>query len=86
MLADKKLTSIRLSRSLYSQLQKEAKKQNRSVNNYIETLLLDSIEKVPNEETIEAINEVQEMIKNGTGKPIKNIREFLEQIRDEDDE
>ncbi|MDR1877366.1 MAG: hypothetical protein LBQ84_07050 [Flavobacteriaceae bacterium] len=59
-IANKKATSIRLNANLYACIEKLAKKQNRSINNYIETLLFEAIEesRVPNEETIEAINEV----------------------------
>lgn len=85
MVKEKKLTSIRLHKNLYSELQKKAKEQNRSVNNFIETALMQSLDFYePNEETIAAMEEVQEMIKNGTGERIENVREFLEKIRDED--
>lgn len=85
MVEEKKLTSIRLGKNLYAELQKKAKSQNRSVNNYIETALMESLNFYePNDETIEAIEEVQKMIKNGTGESIGNVREFLAQVRDED--
>ncbi|MDQ0475939.1 hypothetical protein [Chryseobacterium sp. MDT2-18] len=64
MIKEKKLTSIRLSKNLYAHLQKKAKEENRSVNNYIETLLFESSEYFePNEETVAAIEETGEMIK-----------------------
>ncbi|QBO57725.1 toxin-antitoxin system HicB family antitoxin [Chryseobacterium salivictor] len=44
MIKEKKLTSIRLSKNLYAHLQNKAKEENRSVNNYIETLLFESSE------------------------------------------
>ena len=85
MVQEKKLTSIRLGKNLYAELQKKAKSQNRSVNNYIETALIESLNFYePNDDTIEAIEEVQNMIKNGTGESIGNVREFLAQVRDED--
>ena len=85
MVQEKKLTSIRLGKKLYAELQKKAKSQNRSVNNYIETALIESLNFYePNDDTIEAIEEVQNMIKNGTGESIGNVREFLAQVRDED--
>ncbi|UOE40968.1 toxin-antitoxin system HicB family antitoxin [Chryseobacterium suipulveris] len=86
MIKEKKLTSIRIDKNLYLRLQMAAKRENRSLNNFIETALYESVSYEPNEETIAAMEEVQEMIKNGTGKPIKNIREFLEMMRDEDGE
>lgn len=84
MIKEKKLTSIRLSSNLYSHLQKMAKAENRSVNNYIETSLIQSSDFFePNEETIAAMEEVQEMIKNGTGKAYSNVDELLKDLQDE---
>ncbi|MDR2206448.1 MAG: hypothetical protein LBE36_09900 [Flavobacteriaceae bacterium] len=84
MVKEKKLTSIRLSKKLYVHLQKQAEKQNRSINNYIETLLYENSDYYePNEETIEAMNEVQEMIKNGTGKAYNNVNELIKDLTDE---
>ena len=37
---NKKSTSLRLNSGLYAYIEKLAKKENRSINNYIETLLL----------------------------------------------
>lgn len=60
---DKKLTSIRLNKNLYKHLQEKAKAENRSLNNYIETLLWDSSEfRMPNAETLAAMQEVQDHI------------------------
>ena len=86
MIKEKKLTSIRIDKNLYLRLQMAAKRENRSLNNFIDTALYESVSYEPNDESIAAMEEVQEMIKNGTGKPIKNIREFLEMMRDEDGE
>ncbi len=58
---DKKLTSIRLNKNLYKHLQQKAKEENRSVNNYIETLLFEASEyEVPNAETLAAMKEIQD--------------------------
>lgn len=58
---DKKLTSIRLNKNLYKHLQKRAKEENRSVNNYIETLLFEASDyRIPNEETLAAMKEIQD--------------------------
>lgn len=60
---DKKLTSIRLNKNLYKHLQEKAKAENRSVNNYIETLLWDSSEfRAPNAVTLAAIQEIQDHV------------------------
>ncbi|WP_436415029.1 toxin-antitoxin system protein [Petrimonas sp.] len=54
----RKLTSIRLNSNLYEHLNKLAKKDNRSFNNYIETLLSYASDfSEPNEETKMAIEE-----------------------------
>ena len=84
MIQEKKLTSIRLGKNLYAELQRKAKSENRSVNNYIETTLMESLNFYePNEETIAAMEEVQEMTKNGTGKSYDNIDELMKDLLDE---
>ena len=55
----KKSTSLRLDQELYNFIEKMAKRENRSVNNYIETLLSKATNfNVPNIQTQEAINEL----------------------------
>jgi hypothetical protein len=84
MIQEKKLTSIRLGKNLYAELQRKAKSENRSVNNFIETTLMESLNFYePNEETIAAMEEVQEMTKNGTGKSYDNIDELMKDLLDE---
>ena len=83
MIKEKKLTSIRLNKNLYARLQIQAKKENRSVNNYIETILLESVSKESNAETLAAMGEVQEMITNGTGKSYTDADELLKELLDE---
>ena len=57
--SDKTLTSFRLNTKLVERLRKMAKDSNRSLNNYVETLLLDIVYHEPNDETIEALEEVK---------------------------
>lgn len=80
MIQEKKLTSIRLNRELYKALQKRAKEENRSVNNFIETTLFEVLYREPNEETLsamdEAINHPEKL------EQITNIDAFLEKVRD----
>lgn len=52
-------TAFRLRKDLLSKIKAEAKKENRSVNNYVETLLLEALYKEPNEETLAAMREVE---------------------------
>ena len=55
----KTLTSFRLNTKLVERLRELAKESNRSLNNYVETLLLDVVYHEPNEETVEALEEVK---------------------------
>ncbi len=55
----KKNQSFRLPVDLIDRLKLMAKRQNRSLNNFVETLLLDAAYNEPNAETVAAINEVQ---------------------------
>lgn len=55
----KKPTAFRLNAELLEKLKKEAKKANRSLSNYVECILMDSVYTEPNEETIEAIEEAR---------------------------
>lgn len=56
----KKSTSLRLDAELYSYIEKLAKKENRSVNNFIETVLADATRfHDPNSETRQAIEDAR---------------------------
>lgn len=55
----RKQTAFRLSEHLLKILKTNAKNANRSLNNYVECLLIDSVYNEPNEETLEAINEAR---------------------------
>ena len=56
---ERKQTAFRLRKDLLDKIKKEAAKENRSVNNYVETLLLDAVYREPNEETLAAMKEVE---------------------------
>ena len=57
----RKTASLRLNQGLFSYLEKMAKMQNRSLNNYIETLLFEATNyEVPNEETRQAMVELEQ--------------------------
>ncbi|WP_289004534.1 toxin-antitoxin system HicB family antitoxin [uncultured Parabacteroides sp.] len=56
---DRKQTAFRLSTDLLERLKKAAKKQNRSLNNFVESALMDIVYNEPNEETKAAIEEVR---------------------------
>lgn len=52
-------TAFRLDTELLRRLKARAKKENRSLNNYVETVLMDIVYDEPNEETLEALREVR---------------------------
>ena len=52
-------TAFRFDKELIRRLKIKAKKENRSLNNYVETVLMDVAYDEPNEKTIAAINEVK---------------------------
>lgn len=56
-IALKKNQSFRLSVELIDRLKQLAKRQNRSLNNYVETVLLDAAYHEPNAVTLEAMEE-----------------------------
>lgn len=56
---ERKQTAFRLRKDLLEKLKKEAAKENRSINNYVETILLDAVYREPNEETLAAVREVE---------------------------
>ena len=62
----KKPTAFRLNEWLLNRLKEEAKKNNRSLNNYVECILMDSVYFEPNAETLEALREAKE--RNYTGR------------------
>lgn len=55
----KRNQSFRLPVDLIERLRLLAKRQNRSLNNYVETLLLDAVYSEPNETTLAAMKEAQ---------------------------
>lgn len=56
---DRKVTAFRLKSSLLERLKQDAKLQNRSLNNYVETLLMEATYRKPNAETMAAIEEAR---------------------------
>lgn len=56
----KRATSLRLNSGLYDKIEERAKKENRSINNFLETIIIDALNyHEPNEETIKAIEEAE---------------------------
>lgn len=55
----RKQTSFRLREDLLKVLQEESRKANRSLNNFVESTLMEAMYSVPNEETKAAIKEAR---------------------------
>ena len=72
-------TAFRLDSELLRRLKVLAKRENRSLNNYVETVLMDVAYDEPNSETLEALNEVR-----GGGQlqklDVDNLEEFVEAL------
>ena len=66
-IAIKKQTAFRLDSKLLDMLKRAAKLEHRSLNNFVECLLMDAMYKKPNEETKIAIEEARE------GKNLKKV-------------
>lgn len=59
-IVQKKAQSFRLSIDLIERLKNLAKRENRSLNNFVECILLDVAYNEPNSETLAALQEAQE--------------------------
>ena len=70
-------TAFRLEKELVEELKERARKNKRSLNNYVELILSKVVEKEPNDETLEAL---EEAVNNKNLKPISDIDEFLDSI------
>lgn len=57
---NRKQTAFRLRTDLLDRLKVAARKENRSLNNYVESVLLDAVYREPNEETLAAMEEAKE--------------------------
>jgi hypothetical protein len=78
----KKSTSLRLNSNLYAYIEKLAKKENRSLNNFIETTLFDALEyREPNEVTKLGIKESRK--ERETLKRYSSTEELFEDLDNE---
>lgn len=71
---DRKQTAFRLRKDLLERLKIEARKENRSLNNYVESVLMDVVYKIPNDETLAAMKEAKE----GKSMETLNLNDFEE--------
>ena len=72
----KKQTAFRFSEDLLNRLKAKAKKENRSLNNYVEKVLMDVVYDEPNEETLAAMKEAKDG-KNLEALDLKKFKEFV---------
>ncbi len=70
-------TAFRLEKELIEELKEQAKRNKRSLNNYVELILSKVVEKEPNDKTLEALEEARN---NKDLKPISDIDKFLDSI------
>ncbi len=73
---ERKQTTFRLSTELLARLKEEARKENRSLNSYVESLLMDIVYKKPNKQTIDAIKEALESQK----LEVLDVRNLIEVV------
>ena len=72
-------TAFRLSNELLKRLKIEARKQNRSLNNFVESVLMDAVYRTPNARTIAALNEARENDNLETIN-LDNLEGFIESL------
>ena len=72
-------TAFRLSTELLRRLKTEARKQNRSLNNYVESVLMDAVYRTPNAQTMAAVKEARED-NNLETINLDNLEGFIESL------
>ena len=72
-------TAFRLSNELLKRLKIEARKQNRSLNNFVESVLMDAVYRTPNAKTMVAVNEARENDNLETIN-LDNLEGFIESL------
>jgi hypothetical protein len=70
-------TPLRFNKDLLELIKEKAKANKRSLNNYIEFLLYKDVGEIPNQDTIEAIEEARF---NKNLKPINDLNSWLKNI------
>ena len=77
-------TSFRLRTDVLEGLKRNARRENRTLNNYVESVLLDIVYDEPNEVTKAAIEEA--MSRKNYNKTYTDVDEMLNDILNEEDE
>ena len=78
-IAAKKITTFRLSEELLERLKVLAKRENRSLNNFVEYTLIDVAYNEPNEETLAAMKEAASGVELET-LDVDNFRSFVKSL------
>ena len=76
ILVNRKQTAFRLNEDLLNNLKIAAKKENRSLNNYVESALMEIVYRKPNKATLDAIKEAEEN-KNLETLDMDNFEDFI---------
>lgn len=71
--------AFRISTELQKRMKLEARKQNRSLNNFVESVLMDAVYRTPNNETLEAMEEARES-RNLETINLDNLEGFIESL------
>ncbi len=77
--ATKRITTFRLSEELLERLKVLAKKENRSLNNFVEYTLMEIAYNEPNEETIAAMKEAESGVELET-LDVDNFRSYVKSL------
>ena len=76
VVSNRRQTAFRLRADLLDRLRIKAKKENRSLNNYVESVLLDAVFDEPNDETLAAMKEADILTK----VDMSNYESFLKSL------
>lgn len=77
---ERKPTSFRLRTDLLESLRRNAKRQNRTLNNYVESILLDIVYHEPNDVTQTAIEEAIHRTKYPEGEVYSNAEDLMKAL------
>ena len=76
-IVERKQTSFRLRTDLLKRMEKEASKENRSLNDFVESILMDNMYFQPNETTIAAMREAE----SGVELEELDVDNFIEYVK-----
>ena len=76
-IVERKQTSFRLRTDLLKRMEKEASKENRSLNDFVESILMDNMYFQPNETTLAAMREAE----SGVELEKPDVDNFIEYVQ-----